>query len=196
MNQQPAKDVNWSALIELNRVVDGLIGRCRKAIEPTQPISREIPFYTSIEARFDNLPTSLATITSAPVSSDAREGNNVKQTIFTNFGSRVYVRELGFQVYTCSSGNTRDEDSTGRYPANWRWNFLTSITQRKYSPKNVLASSGGRWSTGSHLAFREPLVIEPMETFIYDCELLNGPLATARPSTIIAMYLSGYREGI
>jgi hypothetical protein len=198
----------WSELIELNKHVDGLIDRCLRAIEPTQPIGREIPFFGSIEARFDNLPMLYSDVP-AP-NSDILAGNNIKRPVFTNGGSRVYVREISFQTFRARKQfENVDNDALSRqtdyvrFPINFRWNFETSITQRKYCDKRVLANAGGRSLAGNHMAFREPLVIEPRETFIFECELLSYGMSQApdsedenRDKAIIAMYLSGYREGV
>lgn len=193
----------WSSLIEVNRVVDDLFAKCLRAVEPSQPIGREIPFWTSIEARFDNLPTTFATV--AAPNSDILAGNNVKRPVFTNGGSRVYVREISFGTFTArmTTGSTNDSltrnTNLGRFPVNFRWNFETSITNRKYCDRRVLANAGGRQLAGNHLAFREPLVIEPRETLVFDCELLSfgmTQVANSFNSAVVAMYLAGYREGV
>lgn len=196
----------WSDLIELNRRVDGMIERVRKAIEPTRPISREVPFYASLEARFDNLPRSFSS--SVSVSTDATAGNNIKVIPWFNPSSRVYVRELSFETFNVKGTNIGpSHNADGRAVSeaigsqvNWRWNFWTSITQRRYSDqRRVLAFSAGRSKAGNHLAFRQPLIIEPMETLNYECELLafgENRSATTGDSCIIAMNISGYREGI
>lgn len=192
----------WNDLIDTNRRVDSLIERVRKAIQPTLPIGREIPFYGSIEARFENLPTTFAA--TPATNSDLLLGNNLERPTFTNGGSRVYVREIGFQAYTVSSTtNGRLVNSNELFPFNFRWNFQTSITQRWYSPdRRCLAQSAGRAVAGTHLSFREPLIIEPQETLVFECELLSfGMIATAtNPSNhdvaVVAMTLSGYREGV
>ena len=208
-----AADEFWSSLIEMNRKVDGLIDRCMQALEPSQPISREIPFYASIEAKFNHLPTIFNQVASA--NSDALEGNNVKLSTFTNGGSRVYVREIGFQTsYVLEQDITVNgvskhvieripDEMTGslsQYPINFRWNFFPSITQRLYSQRRVLAGAGGRALAGNHLAFREPLIIEPMEGLVFDCELLNAGMANTNTPTeaavIISMIISGYREAM
>lgn len=199
----------WSDLVNLNNRTDSLVERCRRAVEPTIPISREIPFLGSIEVLFENLP---ATYAATPaVNSDALAGNNIKQSVFTNKGSRVYVRELSFQAYCVqtvalsgipASYEARVPNDVTNFPFNWRWNFQTSITQRWYSERRVLANAGGRARAGNHLAFREPLIIEPMETFIFECELLGGfgmnPTAVEEQGTdaVVAMTISGYREGV
>ena len=46
----------WADLIDVNKTVDSLIDRVRRAIEPTKPISREVPFWASVEVKFENLP--------------------------------------------------------------------------------------------------------------------------------------------
>jgi hypothetical protein len=193
----------WSGLIELNRQADALVERCVRAVEPSLPIGREIPFFASIEARFENLPVSLS---AAPATnSDILAGNNVKQAVYQNGGSRVYVRELSFQPYLSRSVtptqspayNARQLSQFGSFPFNWRWNFQTSITQRWYSQdRRVMANAGGRATAGNHLAFREPLIIEPREAFIFECELLSYNPEGNDPTAVVAMILSGYREGV
>jgi hypothetical protein len=201
----------WSQLIELNKQADALIERVQRAVEPTQPISREIPFYASIEARFENLPASFS---DTPANnSDALFGNNIKRPIWTNHSSRVYIRELSFQAYYVAPADAAAGpqprvyearfENNGLFPFNWRWNFQTSITQQWYSQKRgVLAAAGGRSLAGNHLSFREPRVVEPMETFTYECELLSFdsnaasvPLDEPPTAAVISMILSGYREG-
>ncbi len=202
----------WDDLLSLNKRVDNLVGRVLAAKEPSQPITREIPFYGEVEILFQNLPlTFTATLNTG---SDALAALNVKQGQFTNKGSRVYVREIsmtGFRARTVTTGalvlNPRDErnpsDLTQQYPINWRWNFMTSIQQRWYSGvRNVrcLARSGGRQECGNHLSFREPLIIEPMETFTFEAELLAAGMSTTEitvgTNAIITMQLSGYREAM
>jgi len=192
----------------MNKHADALIERVQHAIEPSKPLTREIPFYTAIEAKFDNLPLTFAATPS--VSSDILHGNNVKMPIFTNGSSRVYVREIGFQAYfakTVPLGNI--SSYIGRiangavfgasvFPFNWRWNFHTSITQRHYSYSGrCLASAAGRALAGNHLSSREPLIIEPMETFTFECELISFGMPSTQNcgSAIVSMILSGYREG-
>jgi len=198
----------------MNRRVDDLIGRVARAVQPSKPIGREIPFFASIETRFENLPQTFDS--TCGTHSDILTGNNVKRGIFTNGGSRVYVREIGFRpVYVIpttvtgtpvlqydarlSSGGLLPPNVTV-FGINWRWNFMSSITQRWYSDRRVLAQAGGRPKAGNHLAFREPLIIEPMETFTFECELLSfGMLLDVAASdgiTVVSMLLSGYREGI
>ena len=85
-------------------------------------------------------------------------------------------------------------------PPYYRWNFLTSITQKQYADKRVSMFAAGRREAGNHLAFRDPLVIEPMETLTFEVELLGfGGSAGADVrfnSFVVALYLSGYREGM
>jgi len=202
----------WSELVDLNKHADALISRVVRAIEPSQPIQREIPFFASIEARFDQLPSTFAAAT--PASSDALAGNNVKQSIFTNHSSRVYVREIAFQPYLIrpttpivAGSATYDARlaaaaTAGVFPFNWRWNFQTSIQQRWYSQKGrCFARAGGRTQVGNHLSFRNPQIIEPMETFTFECELLGAGMRVfdtgfgPHPSAVVAMLISGYREG-
>ncbi len=196
----------WSELIALNKHADALVERCQRAIEPTQPTGREIPFFGSIENRFDDLPSRF--LSTVPPSSMVLAGNNVRRQEFTNGGSRVYVRELSFQTWFMvdaddpTTGNERTVNNTDVFPFNFYWNFQTSITQRWYSDKRVLAAAGGRQAAGNHLAFREPLIIEPRETFVFECELASYGMRpgsgedTAEQSAIVAMILSGYREGV
>lgn len=199
----------WDNLVGLNKRVDGLVGRVLSAIEPSKPVSREIPFYGEVEVLFDNLPLNFdATLAT---NSDAIAGLNVKQGQFTNKGSRVYVREMtmtGFLCRTVSTGalvlNPRDERSPSdfdhQYPINWRWNFMTSIQQRWYSGvRNVrcLARSGGRQECGNHLSWKEPLIIEPMETLTFEVELLAAGLSTAEitvgAEAVVGLQMFGYR---
>ncbi len=196
----------WSALIGLNRQADALVERCMRAIEPTRPTGREIPFYGSIEARFSNLPITYGTV--AVANSDALSSNSVKRNIFTNGGSRVYVRELSFQSYFVKSVDpvaplydARVPNAVTPFPFSWRWNYQTSITQRWYAEQRVLAQAAGRAVVGNHLSFREPQIIEPQETFVFECELMGGfGMSRASQSlgsdAVISMILSGYREGI
>lgn len=209
----------WSELVEMNRRVDAVIGRVMQSVQPSKPVGREIPFFASIETRFENLPWDFNA--ALPTTSDLRIGNNVKRGIFTNGSSRVYVRELGFQssyvVPTTAAlgGVSQTYDARAPVPAggfgtlppnadvfnvNWRWNFQTSVQQRWYADKRVLANAGGRSRAGNHLAFREPLIIEPMETFTFECELLSfgmsGASGAPNAHLAVSMLLSGYREGI
>ncbi len=198
----------WSALIGLNKQADALVERCLRAIEPTRPTGREIPFYASIETRYSNLPITYGTV--AVPNSDALAANSVKRNVFTNGGSRVYVRELSFQSYFLKSSDpaglapaydARIPNSATLFPFTWRWNYQTSITQRWYAEQRVLAQAAGRAIAGNHLAFREPQIIEPQETFVFECELMGGfGMAQATQAVgsecVISMILSGYREGI
>lgn len=194
----------WSSLIDLNKAADSLIAKARKRIEPSQPISREIATNASIEVRFDNLPFSYSPAAPVPTNSDALWGNNVKRGFWTNGASRLYLRELAFQKYFVE-GNARSVAGTkfrgmNVLPPYFRWNFQTSITQKQYADKRVAMFAGGRPEAGNHLLFRDPLVIEPMETFTFEVELLSlgqdfyfeeDPI-----SYVVALYLSGYREGM
>lgn len=194
----------WSTLIDLNKAADSLIERARKRIEPSPPVSRELLTTASVEVRFDNLTAYSTSV--RPSNSDALAGNNVKRGIWTNGGSRLYLRELAFQEYltgVTSIGNTdanaRSVNSPGFY---YRWNFQTSITQKQYADKRVSKFAGGRKEAGNHLSFRDPLVIEPMETFTFEVELLSsglpgGFLSNAGSfSYVVSLILSGYREGM
>ncbi len=195
----------WSDLINMDRHVDSLIERVRRAVEPTQPISREIPFFGSIENRFIDLPPLYASV--VPPGSDVIAGSNIKTADYTNHGSRVYVRELSLHAWqgkatTQAGGQTYDdrlEVILGRFPINYHWNFRTSITDKWYAAYGrMLAAAGGRSVAGTHLAFREPLIIEPMETFQFECELLSFGQATGGTNNIatVQMTISGYREGM
>lgn len=199
----------WDDLIELNKRADALVARVLRAKEPTEPISREVPAFVSIEARFDGLFTTYAN--AGTPNSDALDGNNVRRPIFQNNGSRLYIRELGFQssyvVPTNPAGvapsyDARIPNEITNFPFNWRWNFMTSITQRWYNPdRRCLANAGGRSVCGTHLSFREPLIIEPMEVFTFECEMLGGfgmdkDAVNTGTSAIVAMLLHGYREGV
>jgi len=205
----------WSSLVDLNKAADALIARAKARIEPSQPVSREITTHASIEVRFDNLPV---TYTVAPPgvaptpNSDALWGNNVKRGIWTNGASRLYLRELAFERYFVDSDNKRlvapgsgiigVGSALNTLPPYYRWNFQTSITQKQYADKRVSMFAGGRPEAGNHLAFRDPLVIEPMETFTFEVELLSygaegSPLFIGQlPSYVVALHLAGYREGM
>lgn len=195
----------WSTLIDLNKAADSLIDRARKRIEPSPPVSRELLTNASIEVRFDNLPSTYDTFFGGPATnSDALSGNNVKRGIWTNGASRLYLRELAFdRYYVNASDNSRLYDprsGASVTPPYFRWNFQTSITQKQYADKRVSMFAGGRREAGNHLSFRDPLVIEPMETFTFEVELLNfgssfGPDARFN-AYVVALYLSGYREGM
>jgi hypothetical protein len=129
----------------------------------------------------------------------------VKRGIWTNGASRLYLRELAFERYYVASA-TNQRQTCGSHnnpidivPPYYRWNFLTSITQKQYADKRVSMFAGGRSEAGNHLLFRDPLVIEPMETFTFEVELLSyGPDFEYEASTsfVVALYLSGYREGM
>lgn len=216
MSNPAVGDTNkfWSALIEINKQADALIRKSQIAVEPTLPISREIPAVVSIEARFNNLPNTLGGIAALNTGSDATAGNNIKKPVFQNGSSRIYVRELGFQSWivmpasadvlyaAANSYDARIPNGRAPFPFNWRWNFRTSITQRWYhNERRCLAASGGRAVVGTHLAFREPLVIEPMEQVEFECELLGGfwmQTTALNPATsaVVSLILSGYREGV
>jgi hypothetical protein len=192
----------WSTLIDLNRAADSLIDLAKKRIEPSKPVSRELLTNASIEVRFDNLSTSYAD-DAVPVNSDALSGNNVKRGVWTNGASRLYLRELAFdQYFVDSENNARRYTSIflDQLPPYYRWNFLTSITQKQYADKRVSMFAGGRKQAGNHLAFRDPLVIEPMETLTFEVELLSfggtGAPAGNIDAYVVALYLSGYREGM
>lgn len=193
----------WSELVDLNRKVDGLVDRVLKKVRPTPAISREIVALCTIEVQWLNMPGSY---TSGPLStgSDAQTGNNVKRGIFTNKGSRLYIRELGCELFGINAANQRTlltAEQSMPVPY-FKWNVFTSITQRQYADKRVSAKSLGNPGTGSHLVFREPFVIEPMETVVFECELLSygnfavqeGPAAF--PSFCISGNFFGYREGM
>lgn len=193
----------WSTLIDLNRAADSLIDLAKKRIEPSKPVSRELLTNASIEVRFDNLPTSYGDFDVVPVNSDALSGNNVKRGVWTNGASRLYLRELAFDQYFVDSENNARRYTNFRLdllPAYYRWNFLTSITQKQYADKRVSMFAGGRKQAGNHLSFRDPLVIEPMETLTFEVELLSfggtGPIAVDIDAFVVALYLSGYREGM
>ena len=195
----------WSSLVELNKAADSLIAKAKQRIEPSQPVSREIATNASIEVRFDNLPFSYeAAIDPVPTNSDALAGNNVKRGFWTNGASRLYLRELGFQKYFVE-GEARSVAglkyrALNYLPPYFRWNFQTSITQKQYADKRVAMFAGGRPEAGNHLSFRDPLVIEPMETFTFEVELLSFGqdfYQLQQPvSYVVALYLSGYREGM
>lgn len=195
----------WSRLIEINKYVDGLIDRTSAAARASQPISREIPFFAQIEARFDNLPDQYAATINPACGLLA--GNNIRQPIYNNGGSRVYIREIGIVPYRASSVSTSNDvlarrTDFRRFPINYRWNFTTSITNRQYANLPVMARAAGSARAGTHLAFREPLIIEPRETFQFYCELLSfGMNDTAErdanyDTALISMSISGYREGV
>lgn len=193
----------WSSLVELNKAADALIAKAKQRIEPSQPISREIVTNASIEVRFDNLPGVYTTELETPApNSDALWGNNVKRGIWTNGASRLYLRELAFERYFVDENNARyaaPRSQLNILPPYFRWNFQTSITQKQYADKRVSMFAGGRPEAGNHLLFRDPLVIEPMETFTFEVELLSygadaGVLAP--PAFVVALYLAGYREGM
>lgn len=195
----------WSSLVDLNRAADALIDRAKKRIMPSEPVSREVATYATIEVRFDNLP---ATYTLPPfgetpaTNSDALWGNNVKRGIWTNGASRLYLRELVFERYFVDSDNARlvaPRSLLNILPPYFRWNLQTSITQKQYADKRVSMFSCGRPEAGNHLAFRNPLVIEPMETVTFEVELLSygSEGDTVGPSAyVVALYLAGYREGM
>lgn len=200
----------WDHLVGLNKRVDNLIGRVQAAIEPSQPITREIPFYGEVEVLFENIPTSFgATISTG---SNALAGLNVKQGQFTNKGSRVYVREMTMTSFLCntvSSGalvlNPRNQrnpsDFNQQFPINWRWNYMTSIQQRWYSnDRRALARSAGRQQSGNKISFVEPQIIEPMETLTFEAELLGAGMSNATipvgTNAVIALQMFGYREAM
>lgn len=198
----------WSTLVDLNKTADSLIERARKRIEPSPPVSRELLTNASIEVRFNNLEVDYDYPT--PVNSDALWGNNVKRNSWTNGASRLYLRELAFQTYYVNDEVVDPDNRNTRrcrprvfqlnvLPPYYRWNFQTSITQKQYADKRVSMLAGGRQEAGNHLAFRDPLVLEPMETFTFEVELLayggsSGYFGTN--AFVVALYLSGYREGM
>ena len=189
----------WLRITNMDRVVDGLVDRVRKSTRKSAPITREIPAYFSLEALFENLP---ATLASRPdPNSDAFSGNNVKRAHIENKSSRVYLREIGFISWYVNPDSTpafgRSVNPTTNVPMNFRWNLHTSITDRWYSDRRCMAFSGGRtFPSNVHLRFREPFVLEPMETLTFECELLSFTGAGASfTDAIIAAQLSGYREG-
>ncbi len=196
----------WSDLIDLNKHVDSLLDKVFKDVEPYQPIGRETPVTVSIEALFEHLPATYATAVS-PLS-DAVSGNSIKRPSWENTSSRIYIRELSFLSYLVIPATSdvrysaRTPNQITPFPFNWRWNFRTSITDRFYAPNRMLSSSGGRSVAGNHLAFREPLVVEPREGITFECELLGGfgmnveAIPREGTSAIVAMIMSGYREGV
>lgn len=197
----------WSTLVDLNKTADSLIERARKRIEPSPPVSRELLTNASVEVRFDNLTSYSPSV--FPPNSDALAGNNVKRGIWTNGGSRLYLREIAFQEYVTGLGflfelqqnnNDRFVYPPGLY---FCWNFQTSITQKQYGYRRMSKFSAGRKEAGNHLSFRDPLVIEPMETFTLEVELLSSgtPGGSVLPlsapfSYVLSFLLSGYREGM
>jgi hypothetical protein len=197
----------WSDLIDLHRKADALIERVRRKVAPTPAISREVMTVASLEVRWENLPTSYnATMGTG---SDAQNGNNVKRGVFTNKGSRIYIREMGAELYGISTDNTRLVLSAGGNDGGtfllpyYKWNFLTSITQRQYANTRVSSRALGRPESGSHLVFREPFILEPMETLIFEAELLAygsyqalGPPGPMPPTFVINANFFGYREGM
>ncbi len=183
----------WSQLIECNKRADALIERSQKASDQSEPTCRETPFLASIEVMYSNV----GTVTS--VNNDAIEGINLKRQSFVNGGARVYVREICFE--SAAAANTtfrRTPNNIQPITPNFRWNFYTSITQRRYSPeRGCLFSAGGRSKPGSHLSFREPLIVEPRESLVFECELLSSMSQfTDNVNTVISMIVSGYREGV
>lgn len=184
----------WSDLITLNRQVDALMAVVSKVVAKSQPISREIPFYASAELLFSSLPPRFSS-TVLPAS-DLRQGQNQKLAVFQNGGSRVYIRELNFAM---SSANSSDERFQTFSPY-FRWNFYTSITNRRYANKGVMANSAGRNVAGVHIAFRDPLVVEPREALNIEVELLSFGMSTSgvtsRTALVIEPSVSGYREAI
>lgn len=194
----------WSLLVDLNKQVDNTVERVKRKVMQTPPISREIVNVASIEVRWDNLPASYSS-TMSP-NSDAQWGNNIKRGIFTNKGARIYVREMGFEMYMVSANNRRRVATSGPNDGAFiipyfRWNFMTSITQRQYADKRVSSRSLGRPESGSHLVFREPFILEPMETLTFECELLqyggnDENIEFVEPSFVVNADFFGYREGM
>jgi hypothetical protein len=194
----------WSTLIDLNKAADALIDRARKRIEPSPPVSRELLTNASVEVRFDRLPALYNPASAVNTNSDALWGNNVKRGIWTNGAARLYLREIAFDTYFVRTGTDERLPADSTVEANvtppyFRWNFLTSITQKQYADKRVSMFAGGRREAGNHLSFRDPLVIEPMETLTFETELLSfGGSVQLAPLTsfVVGFYLSGYREGM
>lgn len=196
----PAASSNfWSDIASLNAKVDQLIDRVFKASEPSMPIGREIPFFVSIENRFNNLPPTWVSPVSAV--SDVVAGNNVKSATFTNGSGRVCIREIGLQALYVFENDSKSRAFTGmiqEYGVNFRWNFKTSITNRQYADRRVLAKAAGRWQAGNRMAFKQPLIIEPMESLVFECELLSAGMTEAAlpPTVVVSMLMSGYREAV
>lgn len=194
----------WSTLVDLNKGADALIERARKRIEPSPPVSRELLTNATVEARFENLPSTYNNeVDPVPVNSDALAGNNVKRGIWMNGASRLYLRELALDYYFVDENNARRYQPRGKIletPPYFRWNFLTSITQKQYADKRVSMFAAGRRQAGNHLAFHDPLVIEPMETLTFDVELMGYGAGTGLfaglGTFVVALYLAGYREGM
>lgn len=199
----------WAQLIDFSKRVDGLFDRVVKKTQQTPPISREIVSVASVEVIWQNLPTNYSAAMSP--NSDAQWGNNIKRGIFTNKGSRLYIREVGYELYGLGGVIESDAPNARLYPARssgpfgvtmpyFKWNMMTSITQRQYADKRVSMRSLGRPENGSHLVFREPFILEPMETLTVECELLQyGSVlggAEALPALVVSMDFFGYREGM
>lgn len=194
----------WAELVNIDRKVEGLIDRVMRKVQPTPAITREIVSLCTVEVQWNNMPSSYnATMGTG---SDAQLGNNVKRGIFTNKGARMYIRELGHDLFGVNTSNQRTmlaAQQTLPIPY-FKWNVLTSITQRQYADKRVSSKSLGPPGTGSHLVFREPFVLEPMETLIFECELLSYgnfraggvPPVGAPKSLCISGNFFGYREGM
>jgi hypothetical protein len=134
-----------------------------------------------------------------------RPGNNVKRGIYTNHGSRIYIREIGHDIFGVSANNARRSltSSISAPVPYFKWNFSTSITQRQYADKRVSSRALGRPETGSHLVFREPFILEPMETLIVDAELLSygnfrldAEPVVMPPTLVVNFDFFGYREGM
>jgi hypothetical protein len=190
----------WSDLISLNRQVDALVEVVDKVVLKSAPISREIPVFASAELLFSSLPPRYSS-TVLPAS-ELSQGQNQKLAVFQNGGSRIYIRELSFAL-SLVNGTTdarRTYFSFGRFPPNFRWNFYTSITNRRYADKPVMARSAGRNAAGVHIAFRDPLVLEPREALNLEVELLSFGMSATQLVTqtglCIEPSLSGYREAI
>jgi len=178
----------WSSLLDLNKTADALIARAQKAADVSQPIGRETPFWASIEVRYANIGT---------VNSDAVSGNSIKRESYNNGGSRIFIREMTIQAYSTTSAaafaQIRVPAELAPFAPNYRWNFYTSITERRYATERCLAYSAGKAKAGNHLAFREPLIVEPRESLVFECELMGSRDMQA---IIVTMDVSGYREGI
>lgn len=197
----------WSELFDLNRKADALIERAMKRVRPTSAISREIVNVSSVEVQWNNLPASYDPGVVLPTNSDARHGNSVKRGIYTNHGSRIYIREMGHDIFGRNANNSRISltNNTNNFSAPvpyFKWNFSTSITQRQYADKMISSRALGRPETGSHLVFREPFILEPMETLIVEADLrsygnFNSVESSAMPASLVINFnFFGYREGM
>jgi hypothetical protein len=190
----------WEELGKLNKKTEALIERVFKKKKQTEPVSRELYTSMTVEVLWENLPQSYNK-TTLP-NSDSLWGSNIKRGIFTNGGSRLYIREVSQTSFYLQNDNTREVFRSNAPRPYFLWNFQTSITQRQYADKAVSMRSLGRLENGSHLVFREPFILEPMETLVVQCELLQyGPaflteFSTFPTSFVVNMNFSGYREGM